>query len=879
MKLRAFAQALFPAVVTFLVACGGTPGPSNLFVEENAWTDAVPTGAIVISSDEFRRMVGRGELVLRSTLDVEDQGRELVERFNADRDYLAALPDPSDNVADLLRAVSEGADYLGDIGLELNSGEAVRLEGLASQLRRAVEDNELSNSVANARAAYALNYDLLPDGLKGSAPTPASLAGKSLAEVQAAMATVDALLGTLTDLDHTSIDPDFMAPGGGGDLQTQAAGNGVDADASCKAPTGFVTRLWFPLKQFISPVKAQANRGTCWAFAAVGALESRERVQNDNPVNLSEQFLINKVKNDWARSDYTEGYFATRALDVAAAVGQTIPPESLWTYNPAMKRASDDEGKAEDFAGTCDPYGTAGGGWCSETAHQSPVYCTTLIVFTFCGYQVMTSSSGVASSKTVQVWASGQTWNLNTYRNLLAQGHVLLAGLKLYEGFWSPVGGVVSNYDKKYYDAKGDYVDGNYGGHDVQIVAFLSNADLSTPSYTYDIGGGGYFVIKNSWGCGAGDGGYYYVPADYVESHFDDLYTLDFDSRRSAAWKKEQATPGSMEAPAVTITDPRPTIDLRVGTDLTSFFGVTHSVAGSVSLYVRSDKDGVLFDGAWNTSKYSFASSLVRTFTSIGQRTISVRASFAGNVDEKSFVANVVNTAPTLGVDYSGTAYISEFFPMAALVWDINEAGIAGLCSRTTWSVSSPDTVSPASGCQVAVNFGTTGSRTVTVTTRDADGLSTTRSRTLNVQPPRANPYPRITSYGVQARGLAAGNVCQNFGVASGTTIDIRENGCNLVGETGTHKRFSAFVTVENPDNEALTYDWLVYVTYNDSEHILNNSTGLPDSTYVPVSPGNSGAETNPCRIAVHITAPEASRSKYLTVWSGSCTYDTTIVN
>lgn len=870
------------ALAAFLVSCGGPAGPSNLFVEANAWTGAVPDDATIITSDEFSRMVGRGELALRSSADIDAQAEALEERFADDRDFLTDLADPGENVADLLAAVAAGGDYIGDVGLELDGGEGVILEGLATRLRNAAQDAELAASASNALSVYSMMYDLLPEDLKTSAPTPASLSGKSVAEIQAAMANVDSLLATLTDLDHTSIDPDALAPGGG-EIGPLNAGNGTDSGAGCVAPTGFVARLWFPLKQFVSPVRDQANRGTCWAFTAIGAIESRERVQNANPVNLSEQFLVNKVKNDWAESDYSDGYNSLTAINLATQHGQALPTENVWTYNTAPNRADSRSGKAEYYRGTCDPYGTTGGGWCSETAHESPAYCTTVLIFTYCGYKTMTfSGSGVAAGKAVQVWSSGQTFNLNNYRNLLAQGHVLMASFPVYEGFMSAPAGVVSDYDKKYIDDKGDLVDGSYGGHAVQIVAFFSNADLSTPSYTYNIGGGGYFVVKNSWGCGAGDGGYYYVPADYVSSRFNALYTLDFDSKRSAAWTKEQANPGSTEAPAVTIRNAHPTVDLRVGTDLAGFFGVTHSVASSVNLTVRSSVDGLLFDGAWNTAPFTFPASLVRTFTSTGQRTITVRASYAGNVSEKTFVANVVNSAPSLAISGAGTAYVAEAYAISATVSDVNDAGTAALCARTTWSVTSPDVLSTTTGCQVSVTFGTTGTRTVTATTRDAEGLGTTRSLTLNVQPTPVNPYPRVTAYGVHARRFTpVGQVtlCLNNSVSSGSTIDFREDGCNFVGETGTHKRYSAYVEVENPDSETLTYDWRVYVTYSGSEHLLNYISASPDSTFVPYSPGNALEGTEPCRITVTVHAPDPARDKSLTVWSGSCTYYTTRIN
>lgn len=79
--------------------------------------------------------------------------------------------------------------------------------------------------------------------------------------------------------------------------QAIVPGNGADNDGTF-APTNLAGLYWFPLKSFISPMEQQASRGTCWAFTAIGAPESRERVQNDNAADLSEQILVNKVKQD-----------------------------------------------------------------------------------------------------------------------------------------------------------------------------------------------------------------------------------------------------------------------------------------------------------------------------------------------------------------------------------------------------------------------------------------------------------------------------------------------------------------------------------------------------------------------------------------------------
>ena len=85
-------------------------------------------------------------------------------------------------------------------------------------------------------------------------------------------------------------------------------------------------------------------------------------------------------------------------------------------------------------------------------------------------------------------------------------------------------------------------------------------------------------------------------------------------------------------------------------------------------------------------------------------------------------------------------------------------------------------------------------------------------------------------------------------------------------------------MTVENPDNETLTYDWRVYVTYGGSEHLINSVNGSASNEFVPYSPGNTLAGTDACRITVTVRAPDPARNKSLTVWTGSCTYYTTYI-
>jgi C1A family cysteine protease len=53
-------------------------------------------------------------------------------------------------------------------------------------------------------------------------------------------------------------------------------------------------------------------------------------------------------------------------------------------------------------------------------------------------------------------------------------------------------------------------------------VGYIDNSTLAGNSATKSApagAGGGYFIIKNSWGTCSGDVGYYYMPVDYLKVH------------------------------------------------------------------------------------------------------------------------------------------------------------------------------------------------------------------------------------------------------------------------------------------------------------------------------------------------------------------------
>ncbi|MGI8748829.1 MAG: C1 family peptidase [Deinococcus sp.] len=879
MTMQATRRAPLLALAFLLAACGGSdPSPNpkptgDLFKQANAWTGTLPADAETVSSDAFSKGVASGELVLMSSATLEEQKAAREAQYQQDKAFLKSLPDPSPALQALLAEAAASPTFEGDRPVKGPDGQTVVLFGLGTQLHNAAEEYRRSQSVENALSSYTLTYDLLPGALKGQAPTPDSLKGKGLAEVRAALDALNTLLGgSPSTLGTARLEPN------GGTLTAQAtnAGNGTDNNGVC-APTNYVKRYWFPLKNFISPVKNQAKRGTCWAFTAIGAVESRERVQNNNPADLSEQFLVNKVKQDWDSNDYSDGYWSEKALETALSKGQVFPSEGSWTYNSAGGRPSVKDGDSGSYANSCNNYT----GTCSDTAHESRRVCTT-VIFKFCGYAtVKYGGAGVASGNTTQVWKNGDSFKLNNLRLLLTQGHVLMASFPVYKGFMDDVkkDGVVSNYSQTRLDDKGKEVSGSYGGHAVQIVGFLSNDELTTFGNPANIGGGGYFIIKNSWGCGAADGGYYYLPADYVSKFFNSLSTLNFDTRRSDAWTREQATPGGSQAPSIVIKSSAAQADLRVEKDLTALFSVSHPVAASVNLTVTSSRDGTIYNGPWSTDTNGlFGSALKYTFASTGTRTLTLLAKYGSTQAQATLSVNALNTPPAITLASSGSPSQGVDFSITALIQDINEPDAGKLCANTTWSVDAPDTLSGTSGCTQTIKFGTTGSRQVRVSTQDSEGATDAKTLTLDVQPPPVNPYPTIVSSGVYARdfhnsgGFLQG--CYDTAVSSGTTIDLRQTGCSFSGQAP--RRYSGAVEVGNPSGETLTYDWKLYVSDSQGEHVLYSTTASTSASFPLYPYQNAIPVTNSCRVTVQVNAPDPSRSKSLTVWTGKCTYYST---
>ena len=103
----------------------------------------------------------------------------------------------------------------------------------------------------------------------------------------------------------------------------------------------------------------------------------------------------------------------------------------------------------------------------------------------------------------------------------LTLGIGFLSGIADRFGLWRGRNVGYGNFDGFISYTAGAEDDG-IGSHVVHIIGYVSNEDIAANPNTASAtpgSGGGYFIIKNSWGAAYGDAGYSYMPVQYLKEH------------------------------------------------------------------------------------------------------------------------------------------------------------------------------------------------------------------------------------------------------------------------------------------------------------------------------------------------------------------------
>jgi Papain family cysteine protease len=247
-------------------------------------------------------------------------------------------------------------------------------------------------------------------------------------------------------------------------------------------------------------------------------------------VNLSEQDFMEHESLIWAPAFFNDSGFAFVDLNNAASFGYHFAYENQWDYNPSLYQS-----EKPIYINSCEeyPYPSVEAG-CSDSAPQAPGICTYIPngrgATRQCAFSpvVLSSTSPYMSDGAVDVW--------NLKRPDLSIGYALLAlafnNAVILE---FNVTDTFQGSPEGFINASGVDFDllTSVGSHSVHVVGYVSNSQLAGNSLTANqpaANGGGYFILKNSWGTCLGDAGYYYMPVFYLQN---EATALDIVSREN----------------------------------------------------------------------------------------------------------------------------------------------------------------------------------------------------------------------------------------------------------------------------------------------------------------------------------------------------------
>ena len=382
-----------------------------------------------------------------------------------------------------------------------------------------------ANDQANLGRVYAQVHAMLPAKYRDGLADPAKVAGAPVGVQQRALRKLGSKLVANFDLIRLDISRTAAIPGlvvnpiGDCMLETgwEASGSEGETSARCAigdyASLGLMRNLSWILKDDLTCVKDQGNRGTCVAHAIAANVETMIQVQGGGAENLSEQDLYfwAKIETDMS-GRYVDGLNPDEVYDALDAQNFEIQYESRWNYNRSPDRIQVQVPPLGSyFLMSCDPVNYTGE-MCTEFAFQSQE----------------TPLGGGTYLYTYPSRAS-QGWEILNWSSIPDLGFMGLPDFQIdtaivaLESEYPVHVSFVVGASFKSPDANG-YVQYNPadpvppGSHSVLAVGYVANADLPV-GVPADPDGRGYFVIKNSWGIGAvSDCGFYYVSTEYLRN-------------------------------------------------------------------------------------------------------------------------------------------------------------------------------------------------------------------------------------------------------------------------------------------------------------------------------------------------------------------------
>lgn len=516
--------------------------PAGLREPWDTALEPLPPGAVMVDPAEFlaaSRQPGFRLVSPRLYAD-DEQAAAAADRANQETlaAFVAANPSRADyasigvDPSDATLARKDDGNYLVTIFDQAGNGSEVVTMGPRDQRAVRAETIRAFPSEANQRALYAGQWAFAVANIDPTLPSPddaAALPADEIAAMNARVAEQLPQAQAAAAVPGERISTTYPARCS---LEV-GAGDGSDGSQYCgHAATGLWNTATWPLKYYDTCVKAQAVRGTCVSFAITAGRELRFARRYDRWINLSEQHLYYAAKEILQPRRFGDGLDTSRLIGQLTLAGYEQPLEAEWDYNPSYGR-TEDAARGQYFY-SCTNYNGAEAYYCSDTAGQGRTVCTNAGAGVVCGMQPapVTGVTVHDDGQSYELWdPTNPAYGLQNVLHALyaSQSPVVLTievvkpldaapadGFVKFRPLQAKVCGTDAVTDPKnpMCLASTD-CECSRGTHAVLAVGAIDNEYL--PPTAPPGSGGGYVIVKNSWGCAA-DGGYYYLPFDFVRT-------------------------------------------------------------------------------------------------------------------------------------------------------------------------------------------------------------------------------------------------------------------------------------------------------------------------------------------------------------------------